>query len=186
MAADDILLECEEHMEKQVDFLKNGLRGIRTGRASTALVEHIKVDYYGSPTDLRSIAALSVPESNQIMIKPFSPGDLKAIERAISDSKIGLTPHSDGKSLRLTLPALSQDRRVQLVGQCKKLAEEAKIIIRNARRDANKAAETDEKAGGMTEDEAKACKEQIQELTKSYETKIEEMIAAKQTEIMTV
>lgn len=186
MPADDILLECEEHMEKQAEFLKNELRGIRTGRASTALVEHIKVDYYGSLTDLRSIALLSVPESNQIMIKPFSPGDLKAIERAISDSKIGLTPHSDGKSLRLTLPALSQDRRQQLAGQCKKFAEDAKIIIRNARRDANKAVETEQKAGGMTEDEANRCKEQIQELTKTYEQKLETMVTAKQQEIMTV
>src|SRR5579864_1977634 len=108
MPADDILLDCEEHMEKAIEHLRHELRGIRTGRASPALVENVKVDYYGSPTDLRSIASISVPESTQILIKPFSPGDMKAIEKAINDSKLGLTPHSDGKSLRLVLPPMSQ------------------------------------------------------------------------------
>jgi ribosome recycling factor len=97
MPVDDILFDAEEAMEKASEHLKHELRGIRTGRASPALVEHIKVDYYGSPTDLKSIASISVPEATQLLIKPFSPGDLKAIEKAISDSKIGLTPHSDGK-----------------------------------------------------------------------------------------
>lgn len=186
MAVDDILLECEEQMEKRVDHLKNELRGIRTGRASTALVEHIKVDYYGAPTDLKSIAALSVPEPTQILIKPFSPQDMKAIEKAINDSNLGLTPHSDGRQMRLQLPALSQDRRLQLVGQCKKFAEEAKVALRNARRDANKAADNEEKEGLITEDEAKTCKEQIDELIKTYEHKLDEVIEHKQKEIMTV
>src|SRR3954468_6338435 len=96
MPVDDILLDCEEHMEKTVEHLKHELRGVRTGRASPALVENVKVDYYGSPTDLRSIASISVPEATQILIKPFSPNDLKAIEKAINDSKLSLTPHSDG------------------------------------------------------------------------------------------
>ena len=186
MPVDDILLDCEEQMEKTTEHLKNELRGIRTGRASTAVVEHVKVDYYGAPTDLRSIAALSVPEATQILIKPFSPGDLKAIERAINDANLGLTPHSDGKQLRLILPSLSQERRLQLVGQCKKLAEEAKIAIRSARRDANKLAESEEKGGVIPEDEAAKAKEQIQELTKTYETKVEEMVEHKRQEIMTV
>lgn len=186
MPVDDILLECEEHMERTTEHVKNELKGIRTGRASTALVEHIKVDYYGSPTDIKSIAALNVPEPTQILIKPFSPQDIRAIEKAINDSGIGLTPHSDGRQLRLQLPPLSQERRLQLVGQCKKYAEEAKIAIRNARRDANKVAETEEKDGTLTEDQAKECKEQIQELTKTYEAKVDEIIDHKQKEIMTV
>ena len=186
MPADDILLDCEENMEKTVEHLRHELRGVRTGRASPALVENIKVDYYGSPTDLRSISAISVPEATQILIKPFSPQDLKAIEKAINDSKIGLTPHSDGKQLRLMLPPLSQERRLQLSGQCKGYAEEAKIRIRNARRDANKIADTEEKGGVMTEDEGKGTKEQIQELTKTYEAKVDELIEAKRKEIMTV
>jgi ribosome recycling factor len=186
MPADDILMDCEEAMEKSVEHMRQELRGVRTGRATPALVEHIKVDYYGSMTDLRSISAISVPEATQILIKPFSPQDLKAIEKAINDSKIGLTPHSDGKQLRLVLPALSQERRLQLAGQCKGYSEEAKIRIRNARRDANKIADTEQKGGLMTEDEGNAAKEQIQELTKSYEAKIDDLIENKKKEIMSV
>ena len=186
MPVDDILLDCEEHMEKTTEHLQHELRGIRTGRASPALVEDIRVDYYGSPTPMKSIASISVPEATQLLIKPFSPQDIKAIEKAINDSKIGLTPHSDGRQVRLTLPALSQERRQQLAGQCKGHAEAAKIAIRNARRDANKILETEEKGGVLTEDEAKHGKEQIQELTKTYETKVDEMIEKKKHEIMGV
>jgi ribosome recycling factor len=186
MPLDDILLDCEEQMEKATEHLKQELRGIRTGRASPALVEHIKVDYYGSATDLRSIAAISVPEATQLLIKPFSAQDIKAIERAISDSNIGLTPHSDGKQIRLTLPALSQERRLQLAGQCKQLAEQTKIAIRNSRRDANKTIETEEKGGVITEDDATSGKEQIQELTKKYEATTDELIERKKQEIMQV
>src|SRR3954454_11056876 len=166
MPVDDVLMDCELHMEKAVEHLQHELRGIRTGRASPALVEHITVDYYGAPTPLKSIAAISVPEATQLLIKPFSPGDMKSIERAINDSKIGLTPHSDGKTLRLMLPPLSQERRLQLAGQCKTFGEEARIRIRNARRDANKIADTEQKGGDMPEDEATDAKEKIQELTK--------------------
>lgn len=186
MPVDDILMDCEEQMEKAIDHLKHEMRTIRTGRASPALVENIRVDYYGSQTDLRSIAVISVPEATQLLIKPFSPGDLKAIEKAINDSKIGLTPHTDGKQLRLMLPPLSQERRTQLVGQCKQFAEAAKISIRNARRDANKLMDTEQKGGILTEDIAENGKEQVQDLTKSYETKVEEMIEAKRKEVMTV
>jgi ribosome recycling factor len=186
MPADDILLDCEESMEKTIEHLRHELRGIRTGRATPALVENVKVDYYGSPTDLRSIASISVPESTQILIKPFSPGDLKAIEKAINDSKLGLTPHGDGKQLRLVLPPMSQERRQQLVAQCKSLAEDAKIRVRTARRDANKIADTEEKGGILTEDDTKNAKEKIQELTKTYEGKIDEVIEHKKKEVMTV
>ena len=186
MPVDDVLMDCEMHMEKAVEHLQHELRGIRTGRASPALVEHIRVDYYGSPTDLRSIAAISVPEATQILIKPFSPQDLKAIERAINDSKIGLTPHSDGKTLRLVLPPLSQERRQQLAGQCKGFAEAAKVAVRNARRDANKTLDTEQKGGVITEDELKDGKDQVQELTKTYEAKVDHLIEHKNKEIMTV
>src|SRR3954454_9780321 len=133
MPIDDILLDFEEHMEKAVAHLQHELKSIRTGRATPALVEHLQVDYYGSPTALKSIAAISVPEATQLLIRPFSPGDIRAIEKAINDSKIALTPHSDGKQIRLTLPPLSQERRVQLAGQCKGFAEHAKVSIRGAR-----------------------------------------------------
>ena len=186
MPLDDILLDCEANMEKGVDHMKHELRGIRTGRASPALVENIHVEYYGQPTPLKSIASINIPEATQILIKPFSSGDIKAIEKAISESKINLTPHSDGKQIRLQLPALSQERRIQLVGQCKGFAEAAKISIRNARRDANKLVDTEEKGRLLTEDEAKKAKEDIQELTKQYEGKVEELIEHKRHEVMQV
>jgi ribosome recycling factor len=186
MPLDDILLDAEEHMEKAIEHLRHELRSIRTGRATPALVEHIKVDYYGTPTDLRQIASISVPEATQLLIRPFAASDIKWIEKAINDSKIGLAPHSDGRQLRLMLPPMSQERRLQLVGQCKGFAEEAKIRIRNARRDANKLIDTEEKGGLIPEDEAKGGKEQVQELTKTYETKVDELIEHKRKEVMEV
>src|SRR4051794_18186002 len=186
MPVDDVLMDCEMHMEKAVEHLQHELRGIRTGRASPALVEDIRVDYYGSQQPLKSIASISVPEATQLLIKPFSPQDLKSIEKAVNDSKIGLTPHSDGKTLRLMLPALSQERRLQLVGQCKGMAETAKIAIRNARRDANKILDTEKKGSVITEDEDNGGKEQVQDLTKRYESRVDERIASKRKESMQV
>ena len=186
MPVDDVLMDCEMHMEKAVEHLQHELRGLRTGRASPALVEDIRVDYYGTQSPLKSIASIQVPEATQLMIKPFSPQDMKAIEKAISDSKLGLTPHSDGRALYLRLPPLSQERRLQLVGQCKQAAETAKIAIRNARRDANKVLDTEQKGSVITEDEDRDGKEQVQNLTKQYEGKVEEMIEKKKNEIMQV
>ena len=186
MPVDDILMDAEMHMEKATDHLQHELRGLRTGRASPALVEDIRVDYYGSPTPLKSIASIAVPEATQLMIKPFNPQDMKSIEKAIGESKLGLAPHSDGRALYLKLPPLSQERRLQLVASCKTAAEAAKVAIRNARRDANKVIETEEKGKVMTEDEAKAGKDQVQELTKTYETKVDEMIEKKKNEILQV
>jgi ribosome recycling factor len=186
MPADDILLDCEENMEKAVEHLKHELRGIRTGRASPALVENIKVEYFGSLTDIKSIASISVPEATQLLIKPFSQSDLKAIEKAIQDSKIPATPHSDGKQVRLVLPPMSQEVRLKMAASCKQHAEAAKISIRNARRDANKLADTEQKGGVLTEDEGESVKEQITDLTKQYEGKVEEMIEKKKDEIMQV
>ncbi|HSI34594.1 MAG TPA: ribosome recycling factor [Tepidisphaeraceae bacterium] len=186
MPLEDILFDAEEHMEKAVEHLRHELRGIRTGRASPALVEHVQVMYYESLTPLKSIASISIPEATQILIKPFQPSDLKAIERAINDSKLNLTPHSDGKSLRLLLPAMSQELRMKMVASCKGIAEHAKVSIRNARRDANKLVETEEKGSVITEDEATKGKEQVQELTKQYEAKVDEIIEHKKKEIMDV
>ena len=186
MPADDILLDCEVHMDKAIEHLKHDLRGIRTGRANPAMVENVKVDYYGSPTDLRAIASINVPEATQILIKPFSPGDLKAIERAINDAKLPMTPHSDGRTLRLTLPPMSQDVRLKMAGQVKGMGEDVKVRIRNARREANKLIDTEQKGSLMTEDEANSAKEQVQELTKTYETKVDEMREHKRKEVMEV
>jgi ribosome recycling factor len=186
MPLDDILLDCEMHMDKALEHLRHELRAIRTGRANPAMVEHIHVEYYGSPTPLKSIAAISVPEAMQILIKPFQPSDLKAIERAINDANLSMTPRSDGKTLRLILPSMSGETRIKMAGQCKGIAETAKVGIRAARRDANKLIETEEKGGVMTEDEAKKAKEDVQELTKAYEAKVDDVIEHKRKEIMEV
>ncbi len=186
MPIDDILLDCEEAMEKAIEHLKHEMRGIRTGRASPALVEHMMVEYYGTPTALKNIAAISVPEATQLLIKPFEQSILKAIEKAFQESKISATPRSDGKTLRLILPAMSQEVRIKMVASCKGHAEQAKINIRNARRDANKLADVEQKGGLMTEDAAAGGKESITELTKTYEAKVEEMIEKKRVEVMEV
>ncbi len=186
MPADDILLDCEEQMEKAIDHLRHELSGVRTGRASPALVEHVQVDYYGAPTSLKSIAMIQIPEATQILIKPFNPADIKAIDRALSESKLNLPTSSDGKAIRLNLPPMSQERRVQMVGQTKSMGEHAKITIRNARRDANKVVDAEEKGGILTEDDAKKVKEDIQELTKQYEAKADAALEKKRHEIMDV
>jgi ribosome recycling factor len=186
MPLDDILFDAEEHMEKSLEHLKQELRAVRTGRASPAMVEHIRVEYYGTPTEIRSMAMISVPEATQILIKPFNSQDLKLIEKAISEAKLPLTPHSDGKQLRLVLPPMSQEVRLRMVSQCKTMAETSKVAIRNARRDANKLIDTEQKGGVLTEDEDTRGKEQIQELTKSYETKVDELIEHKRQEILQV
>jgi ribosome recycling factor len=186
MPADDILMDCEEHMEKALEHLRHEMRGVRTGRASPALVENIRAEYYGTPTELRAMASISVPEATQILIKPFDASSIKYIEKALNDAKLPLTVRNDGKQLRLLLPSMSQELRKKMVAQIKGFSETAKIAIRNARRDANKLADTEEKGGVITEDQATKLKEDIQELTKSYEHKVDDAIAKKEKEIMEV
>ena len=183
MPIDDILLETEEHMEKAIEHLQHELRGIRTGRASPGLIEHVKVDYYGTPTDLRNISNISVPEGNQLLVRPFSPQDVGAILRAINDSKLGLNPQSDGKQIRITLPPMSMDRRKQLVAQVKELGEHTKVAIRNIRRDANKHIEAEEH---VSEDETNRAKAETQELTKQYEEKANDAVKKKEQDVMEV
>jgi ribosome recycling factor len=186
MPTDEILFSAEEVMSNGTDYLKNELRGIRTGRASTALVEHIKVDYFGTKTDLRQLAQLSTPEANLIVIKPFDVSAIKEIDRAIQASELGITPMSDGRIIRLTIPALSGERRKQLAQKVKQLGEQAKLVVRNARRDANKKVDGEEKDGLLPEDDAKKAKEQIQDLTKDYEKKVDDLLEAKIKEIEAV
>lgn len=183
MPMDEILLDVEEKMEGAIDYLRREMRGIRTGRASAGLVDHIKVEYYGSPTDLRQLASISTPDASMILVKPFDPSSLKDIERAIQAANIGITPMSDGKVIRLAVPPLSIERRNQLSGQVKKMGEQAKVVIRNARRDGNKDADSQQKESLLTEDEAKKGKDDIQDLTKKYEAKVDEILEAKTKEI---
>lgn len=185
MSAEEVELQCEEAMEKAADFLRHEVRGIRTGRASPGLVEHLKVavESYGSTMELRELASISVPEGNTVMIKPFDPGTLKDIERAIQKSEIGITPMNDGKVIRLPVPPLSGERRQQILGQIRKLGEAQKVAIRNARRDANKQVDAEQKSKTLSEDDAEKSKENIQELTKKYENKVDDIVSAKVKEI---
>ncbi len=185
MDIDMILLETEEHMEKALNYLKSELRGVRTGRASTSLVEFVKVDYYGSMTDLRSLALISVPEAAQLLIRPFDQGSVSAIVKAIQASGLGLNPVSEGKQIRISLPSLSGDRRNQLIGSVKKMGEEAKVTIRNARRDGNKHIETagKDKSAHVSEDAVEKAKEDVQELLKKYEAMVDDAVAQKSKEI---
>jgi len=186
MPVDDILLDAEERMEKAVDVLVKEFRMIRTGRASAGLVEHIRVDYYGTPTPLRDMAQIGTPDPRLIVIKPYDASSIKDIVKAIQTSDLGITPSSDAKLVRLTVPPLSTERRTQLSHHVKSLAEETKVAIRNVRRDANKTIETEEDGSVITEDEAFKAKEEVLELTHKYEKSVDDHVTKKIEEIMTV
>ncbi|MEM1424030.1 MAG: ribosome recycling factor [Planctomycetota bacterium] len=188
MTPDSILNDAEKLMKKAVEHLQKELRGLRTGRASTALVDFIKVDYYGAQSDLKNLAAVSVPEATQILIQPFDPSSVNEIKKAIETADLGLTPQVDGKVIRVNIPALSKERRAQLASQAKKMGEDAKVSARNARRDANKHAEAlgKDKSANLPEDEIKTLKDEIQDLLKKYEGEIVKMVDAKSAEIMEV
>ena len=185
MSAAQSLKDAEGRMEKALDVLRNGLKGLRTGRASPAMLDAIRVDYYGSPTPVGQIATVSCPDPASIMIKPFSGDDLKEIEKAIRGSDLGLAPNNDGKVIRLNVPAMSGDQRKKLVGVIKKLAEDQKVSCRNIRRDANKAMDDLEKAKTITEDDRDKGKEKVQALLKSYEGKIDDVAGKKEKEVLT-
>lgn len=183
---DDILLETEEKMEKAVEHLVHSFRGIRTGRASPGLVEGIRVDYYGTPTPLQHMASVSIPEPRLIMIKPFDPSAVQEVVKAIQKSELGITPQSDGKIIRLALPPLSEERRKQLSALVREKAEEARVAIRNVRRDANKQAKAGFDEGLLPADDETKLIEEIQALTKQYEGKVDESLEKKQKEILEV
>jgi ribosome recycling factor len=184
MTDEEILLDAEERMEKAVSVLKSALGGIRTGRANPGLVEPLRVEVYGSPVPIKQIAAVGAPEPTQIVIRPYDPGTLKDIEKAIQSSDLGLNPQNDGRVIRLNIPPLSGEVRRKLVGRVRELAEEAKVALRNIRRDANKAADQSEKDKDLSEDDAANVKEQVQEMIKEYETKVNDLAKAREKEVM--
>lgn len=184
MDQEEILLDAEERMEKAVNHFQGQMQGLRTGRATPALVDSIRVDYYGSPTPLKQMAQISVPEPQQILIRPFDAGVLGEIAKAIQASDVGLAPNNDGRFIRLNVPALSTERRQQLASRVKECAEEARVSIRNIRRDANKHADTAEKDKTMSEDERDTCKDEVQTLTKKYESQVNDLAAKKEKEVM--
>jgi ribosome recycling factor len=184
MSADDILLDAEERMEKAVDVLKTNLAGIRTGRANPGLVDSLRAEAYGTPTPIRQIASVGAPEPTQIVIRPYDSSTIKDIEKAIISSDLGLNPQNDGRVIRINIPPLSGEVRRKLVSRTKELAEEARISIRNIRRDANKAADQAEKSKELSEDERDDVKDSVQELTKQYETKVNELAQHREKEIL--
>jgi len=184
MTEDEILLDTEERMEKAIGVLKTALAGIRTGRANPGLVDSLRVEVYGSSVPMKQLATVGAPEPTQIVIRPFDPGTIKEIEKAILTSELGFTPQSDGRVIRLNVPPLSMEVRRKLVGRVRELAEEARVAIRNIRRDGNKAADQAEKDKDLSEDDRDHAKDEIQDLTKTYEGKVNDMAKAREREVM--
>lgn len=184
MPVDKIVAEHEHKMEKAVEILHDDLKSVRTGRASAGLVENIKADYYGTPTPLKQIATLAAPQADMIVIKPFDPSSAKDIERAIKNSDLSIAPIVDGKLIRLNIPALNEERRKQLSAQVRGLGEQAKVSIRNIRRDANKQLEKQEKDKLIPEDDRDKGKKQIDDITREYTDKIDSTVKSKSDEIM--
>lgn len=184
MSYDEILSDAEERMDKAISVLSHNLSGIRTGRANPGLVESLRVEVYGSQTPLKQLASIGTPEPQQIVIRPYDTSTIKDIEKAIVAGDLGLNPQSDGRIIRLNVPPLSTDVRKKMVARIKELTEEAKISIRNIRRDANKAADAEEKDKQLSEDELKRLKDEVQELTKKFEAKASELAKAREGEVM--
>ena len=183
---EDALNEARERMEGAVDALKTDLASIRTGRATPALVQGIKVEYYGTPTPLNQLATISVPEPNMLLIRPFDPSTLQAIERAILKSELGLTPSNDGRVIRLVIPRLTEERRQELARLVGRRVEEARVAIRNVRRDALEDLRSFEKEKLVSEDEMYRGKDRLQELTDEYIERVGEIGEHKEQEIMEV
>jgi ribosome recycling factor len=188
MDLDEAQLTAEESMEKAVEYLKNELRGVRTGRASTGLVEFIKVDYYGSPTDLRQLAMINAAEATQLLIKPFDASSMQTIVKAIQTAGLGLNPIPEKNQIRISLPPLSGDRRQQLATSVKHMGDNAKVAIRNARRDGNKHVDQagKDKSMGLSEDDIEKAKKDIQDLVKKYEDMVDHLVEGKTKEIQEI
>jgi ribosome recycling factor len=183
MPADEILMDAEERMEKAIAHLGDSLSGIRTGRATPGLVDSIRVEVYGSMQPLKQLASVGTPEPQQIVIRPYDASTIKEIEKAIVAGDLGLNPQNDGRIIRLNVPALSTEVRKKMVSRVKELAEEAKVSLRNIRRDANKTADGEEKSKEISEDDRDKIKSDVQELTKKYEVQATEMAKAREAEV---
>ncbi|MDD3276682.1 MAG: ribosome recycling factor [Kiritimatiellales bacterium] len=182
----EILMAAEEKMGKCVEFLHHDLSGLRTGKASPSLVENITVEYYGTATRLRDIANISTPEPRLLVISPFDPSSLGAIEKGISAANIGITPMNDGRLIRVPIPELSEERRKDLAKVAARATEEQRIAIRNVRRDANDLLKTLQKNGKITEDDRDQSLEEVQKLTDAHIKKMDDMLAAKEKEVLAV
>ena len=182
----EVIKKCEEKMTKTCENLDGEFSNIRAGRANPNLLNRIMVEYYGTPTPMQQVGNISVPEPRIIQINPWEKSLLKAIEKAILASDIGITPTNDGTSIRLVFPELTEERRKELVKDIKKKGEAAKVAVRNVRRDANDTLKKMEKSTDITEDERKEGEEKIQKMTDKYVAKIDKSVENKSKEIMTV
>jgi ribosome recycling factor len=186
MSADEILFEAEMAMEKSVDYMIHEFSSVRTGKASPALVENIDVQAYGSAMKLKQLALITTPEPRLLVVQPFDAGTVRDIEKALKESKIGITPAVDGKIIRLPIPELSEDRRKDLVRSLRQMAEEARVRVRGNRRTAMDEAKKIEKAGELTQDQLRDLEGDIQKLTDRFVKSIDDHIERKETEVMKV
>lgn len=183
---ENIKNKTREKMEQTINVFRKDLGAVRTGRASLALFDGMMVDYYGTPTPISQVASLSIPESRLIVIQPWEPRLIPEIEKAIQGSALGLNPANDGKIVRIPIPSLTEERRREIVKLVKKMAEDAKVAVRNIRRDSNEEIKKSGKDAAISEDEIKKSQEDIQKLTDQYIHKIDEILKKKEQEIMEV
>jgi len=185
-SVDDILLDTEEKMSKSVSFLHEQFSGLRTGKASPALVENVNVQYYGTPTRLKELAGISTPEPRLIVITPYDPTALADIEKGIQAANLGMTPMNDGRIIRVPVPELNEERRNELIKVAKRMSEEGRVSIRNIRRDANEHIKKLQKSGKITEDDKKSALDEIQKYTDDYTKQIDEALTNKEKDMMEV
>lgn len=183
---DEIMMTAEERMEKALVSLHEVFSTVRTGRANAMVLDRIKVDYYGVPTPINQMAGVKTPDAHMLVIEPWDKGVLRAIEHAIQESDLGVTPSNDGSVIRLPFPALTEERRRELVKQCKTYAEEARVAVRNARRDANTALDKAKKNDNLPEDEVKRAEEAVQKLTDKYIADVDAAFKKKEAEVMEI
>ena len=183
---DEILMSAEERMEKAITALKENFMGVRTGRANAMVLDRIKVDYYGVPTPVNQMAGVKTPEAHLLVIEPWDKGMLRAIEHAILESDLGVTPNNDGSVIRLPFPSLTEERRRDLAKQVKKYSEDAKVAVRNIRRDAMEKFKAQKKKSEITEDDFKVIEKDMQKLTDDYIKEVERIADEKEKELMEI
>jgi ribosome recycling factor len=186
MAADDLIKDAETRMGKSVEHARNEFNTVRTGRASAALLDRIQIDYYGTQTPLKQLASINAPEARLLTVQPFDPGSIKAIEKAIMESELGLTPSNDGKLVRLPIPQLTEERRKELVKVVRNLAEEHRVAVREIRRDAMRHLKELVVKGEVGDDDERRAEERVQKLTDDHTKQIDEQLKHKEAEIMEV
>jgi ribosome recycling factor len=185
-AIEDFLADAKRRMDKSIEATHHEFNSIRTGRASPALLDRVSIDYYGTPTPLKSLASISAPEPRLLVVQPFDPGSIKNIERAIQESDLGLTPSNDGKLVRLPIPALTEERRKDLVKVVRRVAEDGKVAIRNVRRDVMQHLKELVVNGDVGDDEERRAEAQVQKITDDHTKSIDDLLKVKEAEIMEV